>query len=167
MARQKPVFFDWALWFQWIMATTLGWVLGRLLLPNLAIVTIGLAIGVLQWFVLQHRIHDPWRWILFTALGWAVGAIPLFIALPDGMDFVAGVIMGLTTGTAQWLILRREVYWAGWWIALNIVGWSTGMGLLPGFLLTGAMAGAITGIAIELLLRFPKPRETISAGDRL
>jgi predicted branched-subunit amino acid permease len=48
MRRQKPVFFDWALWFEWIMATTLGWVLGRLLFPNLSIVTIGLALGILQ-----------------------------------------------------------------------------------------------------------------------
>ena len=157
MARQKPVFFDWALWFEWIMATTLGWVVGRLLFPNLSIVTIGLALGVLQWFILQRRISQPWRWILATTLGWALGAIILFVALPDGMDFTAGLVMGLTTGIAQWLILRREVYWAGWWIVINVVAWTTGMALLPGFLLTGAMAGAITGFAIELLLRYPKP----------
>jgi hypothetical protein len=147
------------------MATTLGLILGRLLFPNLSIVTIGLALGVLQGFILQHRIRDPWRWILATTLGWAVGAVILLLTLPNGMDFIAGVVMGLTTGTAQWLILRREVNWAGWWIALNIVGWSTGMGLLPGFLLTGVMAGAITGFAIELLLRYPKPKEPISASD--
>jgi len=165
MTRQKPVFFDWALWFEWIMATTLGWVLGRLLFPNLSIVTIGLALGVLQWFILQHRIRQPWRWVLATTLGWSLGAMFLFIAIPNSIEFIAGLVVGLTTGSAQWLVLRREVYWAGWWIIINVVACTTGLALLSGFLLTGAMAGAITGFAMELLLRFPKPGKTNSTGD--
>jgi hypothetical protein len=36
------------------------------------------------------------------------------------------------------------------------------MALLPGFLLTGAMAGVITGFAIELLLRYPKPQQPVA-----
>ncbi|HLE14729.1 MAG TPA: hypothetical protein VI776_08275 [Anaerolineales bacterium] len=36
--------FDWALVFLWMMATTLGWVLGRTLLPNLAIIVTGPAL---------------------------------------------------------------------------------------------------------------------------
>ena len=76
--------------------------------------------------------------------------------MPKDMDFLAGMIIGITTGTAQWLVLRNQVYWAGWWILINIVGWTTGMALLPGLMLTGVMAGVVTGFALALLLRYPK-----------
>lgn len=123
-----------------------GWVLGRFLFINLSIVSIGLALGILQWFILQYRILQPWRWILATMLGWTLEAMILFIAIPNSMGFITGLMIGLTTGSAQWLILHREVYWAGWWITINVVDWTIGMALLPGFLSTGAMAGAIKGL---------------------
>ena len=159
MTASKILSLDWALWFLWIMATTLGWVLGRFLLPNLTFVTIGIGLGLLQWLVLQHRIRKAWRWILATTLGWLVGATFILALLPDGMDFLAGVVTGVILGSAQWLILRNELYWAGWWIAISVVAWSTGMGVLPGVMLTGVIAGAITGIALILLIRFPKSTE--------
>ena len=59
-------------------------------------------------------------------------------------------------GIAGWIVLRRQVHWAGWWIMLSIVGWTTGLALLPGFLSTGATAGALTGIALVFLLGNPK-----------
>jgi hypothetical protein len=157
MSEPKILTIDWALWFLWIMATTLGWVLGRFLLPNLPFVTIGMGLGILQWLVLQHRIRNAWRWIIATTLGWLVGSTLILALLPEGWDFLAGVITGITTGTAQWLILRGELYWAGWWIVISVIAWTTGMALLPGIMLTGVMAGAITGIALILLIRFPKP----------
>ncbi len=156
MSEPKSFSFDWALWFYWIMATTLGWIVGRFLFPNLALVVIGVALGIFQWLVLQHRIRDAWWWIIATTLGWLSGSMLILAVLPEGMDFTAGVIIGVTTGIAQWLILRRELHLAGWWIVISIVGWTTGMALLPGIFLTGVMAGTVTGIAIELLLRYPK-----------
>lgn len=165
MARQVPSPFDWALWFYWIMATTLGWILGRFLLPNLSFVTIGIALGILQWFLLQRRFRNAWRWILATALGWTLGASLILLAIPDGMDFLAGLVTGMTTGTAQWLVLRREVHWAGWWIVINIVAWTAGMALLPGVLLTGVIVGLITATALALLMTSPKPRPGKSAVD--
>ena len=158
MPEQKTLSLDWALWFLWIMATTLGWILGRFLLPNLAFVTVGIGLAVLQWLVLQHRIRKSWRWMVATALGWLLGSTLIQAFLPEGMDFVAGVIIGITTGTAQWLVLRSELDWAGWWIVISVVAWTTGMALLPGVMLTGVMAGAITGLALILLIRFPKPQ---------
>lgn len=142
-----------------------GWVLGRFLFINLSIVSIGLALGILQWFILQYRILQPWRWILATMLGWTLEAMILFIAIPNSMGFITGLMIGLTTGSAQWLILHREVYWAGWWITINVVDWTISMALLPGFLSTGAMAGAIIGFAMELLLHFPRHAETNSTSD--
>jgi len=165
MAKPKILTFDWAFWFQWIMATTIGWLLGRFLLPNLAFIIIGIALGILQWLVLQHRIKHSWHWIVATSLGWGFGATFLLTIAPGMGEFLAGVIMGLTTGAAQWLILRQEVYWGGWWIAISVVGWTTGMALLPGVMLTGVLAGAVTGIAMMLLLASPRPPET--NGERL
>jgi hypothetical protein len=145
------------LWFQWIMATTLGWLLGRFLLPNLSIVTIGLGLGVLQWLVLLHRLRRAWWWIIATALGWMCGMAVGYAVVPGMLDLFAGLLVGAAMGIAQWLILRRELHWAGWWIAISVVGWSTGMTLMPGVLITGVMAGALTGIALVLLMRFPRP----------
>lgn len=161
----KNIELDWAFWFQWIMATTLGWVLGRFLLPNLAFVLIGITLGVLQWFVLQHRIQKAWRWILATVAGWTVGSTLVVFLAADSMEFFAGVILGVTVGTAQWLILRKEFHWHIWWIIINVVAWTTGIALLPGLLSTGAMIGAITGIALGLLLQFPKPAQIEHTGQ--
>ena len=72
------------------------------------------------------------------------------------------MVIGVTTGIGQWLVLRRAVYWSAWWVVINVVGWTTGLTLLPGVILTGVMAGVVSGFALELLLRYPKPhRENV------
>ena len=146
------------------MATTLGWILGRFLLPNLAFVVIGIALGILQWFVLMGRIHKAWRWIIATIVGWITGSTLVLFLAADGTEFLVGVILGSTVGTAQWLVLRKELHWHGWWIIISVVAWTTGLALLPGLLSTGAMIGAITGIALGLLLQFPKPAQVDYSG---
>lgn len=153
MSDKKIKSFDWFFWFKWLMSTTLGWVLGRFLVPNLAFVTIGIAIGVFQWFVLRDIIHNAWRWIIATMIGWLVGSIILMLVIPQSPDFLAGIISGVGVGIAQYIVLRREIYLAGWWIVINIVAWTTGMAYLSGILLTGVVVGVITGFALELLLR--------------
>jgi hypothetical protein len=137
------------------MATSVAWILGRFLLPNLAFWIIGLALGILQWLILQQRVPHAWQWILATTLGWVVGAIPVVFIFPQGFDFLAGVATGLTVGGAQWLVLRRQVHWSGWWIMMNVVAWTTGYALLPGVLLTGIVVAVITATAIALLFRYP------------
>ena len=134
------------------MATSAGWVLGRLLLPNLALVTIGLAMGILQWFILRVHFQKAWQWILATVIGWSLGSMITYALFPDGMDFLVGLVTGICTGVAQWVILRREVQWAGWWIVINVVAWTTGLALLPGVILTGVIVGLITATALALLL---------------
>lgn len=158
MSSGSPHSFDWYFWFQWMMATTSGWVLGRFLFPNLSMVVIGIGIGVLQFFVLQYKIRRAWRWIIASVLGWTLGASIIFLFVQDGNDFLAGLVIGLSLGIAQWFIIRQEVQWHAWWVVISVVAWTTGIGLLPGIFLTGVLAGAITGVAIELLLRFPKDR---------
>lgn len=86
--------------------------------------------------------------------GWLVDSgLDLAVPQPSGTDFVNGVLIGICLGTAQWLILRTEIYGAGWWIVMNIVAWTTALAYLSGIVLNGVMAGLITGTALALLLR--------------
>lgn len=155
MPEHRAFSFDWALWFMWIMATTLGWLVTNFLAVGVAYVAAGFAISLLQGFVLQRRISHVFRWVIAGTIGWAIGWLIVLFAIPDGLEIINGLVVGLAMGIAGWLVLRREVHWAGWWIIMSIVGWSTGLALLPGFLSTGSTAGALTGIALEFLLRNP------------
>jgi len=137
------------------MATTLGWLFGGFI-SGLTIVISGFLVGSFQWLVLLGRISHPWRWIVSTFFGWTIGYLIMFFAIPVEFEMFEGAVIGLTTGIAQWMILRRELHWAGWWIIFSIIGWTTGLTLLPGIMLTGTMAGALTGIALDVLLRHPK-----------
>ena len=155
MPEQKLFSFDWKLWFLWIMATTLGWLVTNFLAIGVSYFAAGFAISLLQGFVLQGRIKNNFRWVVAGTIGWAIGWLIVLFAVPSGLEIINGLVVGLAMGIAGWLVLRHEVHWAGWWIILSIVGWITGLALVPGFLSTGSMAGALTGIALELLLRNP------------
>ena len=157
--------FDWALLFFWMVSTTMGWTLGRMLLPGLWMVAPGLGIGLLQWAVLQPRIHAAWRWALATSIGWAIGGLFTFGAVPSELEFMSGPIIGTTVGIAQWLILWTVLRWSGWWIPISILAWTTGLTLIPGILVSGVLPGLLTGIALEILLRNPKQREVQSQND--
>ena len=142
-----------AFWFQWIMASTLGWLLGNLLFPNLAVVAGGVGVGVLQWPILYRWLPRAWRWPLVTAPAWIGGFVLLLVMVPAAWQpLLSGAFPGLAVGLAQWLLLRREVRWAGWWVLISPIAWITGLTLLPGLLSTGALVGAATGIALYLLL---------------
>jgi hypothetical protein len=157
MHTQRQDGFDWSILFFWLMATTWGWFLGRALLPGIAGAAIGLAVGILQSLVLQSRITGAWRWIPASAVGWGIGWAIALLVIPAPQEFLAGIVIGGTLGLAQWLVLRQAVHWAGWWIVVSVLGWMTGITLVPGVLLSGVMAGLLSGITLELLLRYPKP----------
>jgi hypothetical protein len=150
--------FDWAFFFQWLVATTMGWVLGQVLFPELALIVTGLAIGILQWLVLVQHFSKAWRWLAATVIGWTIAGIVVLVALPIELEFFTGPLFGAGAGIAQWLILRREVCWSGWWIVVSALAWTVGLSVLPGIILTGIMVGVLTGMVLELLLRFPKPQ---------
>jgi hypothetical protein len=166
MSRQSRSAFDSFFWFQWILATALGWLLGSLLLPYISAIAAGVGAGIMQWPVLYHRIPRAWRWPVATAIAWLGGSLLLLAAVPADLQILlAGLILGPIVGLAQWLILRREVYWAGWWIVISTIAWITGLTLVPGILATGALAGALMGLALTLLFRYPKPAEAQPDGS--
>jgi hypothetical protein len=164
---QASPLFDWAFLFYWLMATTSGWFLGWLLLPAIALVTAGVGVGVMQGFALYRRIPKSWRWILATAAGWMAGLVIIIPIVPAGMGLLSGLVTGATMGTAQWLLLRREVHWGGWWIIVSALAWSlalslappSGLDLLPRIVLSGVVPGVMTGLTLELLLQHPKAAE--------
>jgi hypothetical protein len=162
MYKQSRPAFDAAFWLQWIMATTLGWLLGGYLLANLPILPGGIGAGLLQWPILYRRIPQAWRWILATALSWLAGALLLLQAVPAALQpWLAGLVIGPIVGLGQWLILRREVHWAGWWVVISTMAWITGLVLVPGALSTGALSGALSGLALILLFRAPKTEKHV------
>ena len=92
---------DWSTWFQWVLATTLGWLLGWLIVGQLAL---GGAVGIGQWLVLRRLLGQQtvW-WILASTLGWAAG----WALIVSGLIVPPGVT-GLTTVIFLIAIRRRE-----------------------------------------------------------
>jgi hypothetical protein len=164
MHKNETESFDWVLWFLWIMATAWGWVLGWILsgylIAGVALLATGIAIGTLQWLVLKQQMNRSWRWIPATAGGWAAGWAIAYLIIPADLGFVGGLVLGATTGMAQWLVLRREVRWAGWWIIVSALAWTLALGPLSREPVVGVTPGAMTGIVLGLLLRYPFPGET-------
>lgn len=76
---------------------------------------------------------------------------------------VAGAATGAVIGTTQWLVLRRRLPLAPWWIAATAAGMAAGLGLAVALLgidtagnallLRGLVAGAGIGVAQALVLR--------------
>ncbi len=150
---------DWALWFYWIMATTLGWLVGVFLFNGIPLVISGVAVAAFQWSVLYKRLHRAWRWLVFSSLAWIVGYILLILLVPQQMGILGGAFMGAFLGVAQWLILRSELEFAGWWIPISILAWTTGLTLMPGLLTSGALPGALTGLALVILFRYSSSQQ--------
>jgi hypothetical protein len=86
---------------------------------------------------------------------------------------VMGLVAGAVLSFAQWLVLRRNVRRAGWWITANMLAWMVGMPLIFWaidaaqkiqplaltllmmaffLLLTGAIVGAIHGLCLVWLV---------------
>ena len=157
MNDNKHETMDWALWFYWIMATTLGWTFGNLFFNGIPIIMSGAIVAAFQSVVLYKRIQKAWRWAVLSSLGWITGYLLALFFLPTNMGFLSGGIVGGTVGLVQWHILRMEVEWSGWWVIISIMAWTTGLNLMPGFLTSGTLSGALTGLALIVLFRFSVP----------
>ena len=153
MTDTKTETMDWALWFYWIMATTLGWLIGNVFFKGIPVIFSGVLIAVLQWSVLFKRIQKAWRWIVLSSVGW-IGGYILFVIFIPTMNLLVGPVIGGVVGVMQWLVLRKEVDWAGWWIVISILAWTTGLTLMPGSLTSGSLPGALTGLTLVILFRF-------------
>jgi hypothetical protein len=156
----------------------------------------GTVVGTAQWLVLHRQIKSiRWRvWVLATAIGafvaWTLGMIPstfMFAGSDSGgaasthmsdlviyaLAAVMGFVLGAILGVPQWLVLRRHLPRAGWWVLANALAWMVGMVivfvgtnfippegitlnvafvLLLFLLIAGAAVGAIHGLVLVWLL---------------
>lgn len=177
-------------WLGWVAATIGGWVIGYMinavlisafnidvttaaqsnqpevtLVSVLGLLSIGLAVGVLQWLILRRTLSATQSpplslWIPATTLGFALGVW-------FGLAF-----MGLGPGLAQWWIVRRTFAKGTWWPTISAVSWplgylaggavggallsalrSTLLAGLIGTFVTGLIIGALTGAVLLWLLR--------------
>jgi hypothetical protein len=110
----------------------------------------GTVVGTAQWLVLRRPLPRTkwWAWVLATAAGafvaWTLGMLPTTLisvgsetgdsAPPEpsekmvyGLAALMGLAAGTILGTPQWLVLRRHVRQAAWWIGANALAWVPGM----------------------------------------
>jgi hypothetical protein len=65
----------------------------------------------------------------------------------------------------QWLLLRRRLPRAGWWVGANVLGWGL-LGLIIGdsfgqfgLLVLGFLPACVTGVMLALLMNWAHPTE--------
>jgi len=112
--------------------------LGILISSQVVAATLGLTIGFMQLLVLKRQIPISEKsWLLGTTLSVCFSVL-LSGTKPEYSFFWSGPIVGIV----QWLILRRFVEQAGWWILVNtLFGW---------------FGGILSGAVLVLLLKNPK-----------
>lgn len=127
--------------------------------------------GILQFGLLRRYLPRMGWWVLATTGGWLLGLllilIPGWLNLwpPEAFDIdLAFIVLGLSIGMGQWLLLRRRLPQAGWWIGANLVGWvllgqiTTGNSLGQfGLLGLGFLPACSTGVMLALLINQAQP----------
>jgi hypothetical protein len=152
----------------------------------------GVVVGWGQWLVLRRPFPAISRraWVLATAGGafiaWVLGMLPSTLLdfsaaagsvpapeISDALQYLLAAGLGLVAGPvlacAQWLVLRKHVRKAGWWMPANALAWACAMpltfvvagnfppgGITPGFgalmvgaiFLIGGIVGAVHGLAL-------------------
>ena len=134
--------------------------------------------GIAQWLILRRRVRRAGWWVLASTVGSIVGmigSVPVLL-VAFSLIYAVGAIeavvilwgmVGCVVGIAQWLILRRRVFQAGWWVLASTVGgvvaaevaWAIkhAMSRAIGGAMGATVVGAITGFVLILLLRHPAP----------
>ena len=178
----------------WLPVLALRGVAPRGALSLFAYVSLLTSIACAQWLALRRFVGWANIWAAATlgglVLGWGAGLPPMAAFSPTRYEIpgvlLAHTIGGTILGTAQWLVLRRHVPQAGWWIATNALAWPLLAGAalivwqqtwIPGYLV-GAFAGSaemttllrltavyglVTGPALAWLLSSPVREEQMSA----
>jgi len=132
----------------------------------------------MQWLVLRRHIAGSGWWVPASALGFPIALVLADKAMRLAGDFAAapillGVLFGVLSGAMPWLVLRRQLVRAGWWVPAHLLGSLVGGGLgivafhamsLIGFYqfawaaagaTFGAGLGAVTGFILIWLLNQP------------
>ena len=133
---------------------------------------VGLLTGLLQYGLLRHYLPRMGWWVLATTAGWLLGVLLIVISgrhnfwTYESFDIEAAfIVLGLSIGLAQWLLLGRRLPRAGWWIGATVVGWGllslvTGDALDQfGLLAMGFLPACVTAVLLALLMNRAQPVE--------
>ncbi len=136
-------------------------------------VAVGIVTGSLQWAVLQSHLPQAAWWILATIDGFGAGFLMSYAAIRiilytvfarfhyDYLELVkhpAGLLSFITVialaiappGILQWLILRKQVPKAGWWLLAWLLGVTGSLGI---FLMTGLISpGGVVSVTSVVLM---------------
>jgi hypothetical protein len=131
--------------------------------------------GFLHWLILRHWFPRASWWVLASGVGSLLG----FLATGWGLsvaDTQAGTnfarfavptsmaVAGAVVGTLQWVVLRRWVPRAGWWVLASSISWIVAesayleltragdVQLLWGAVVSGTLSGAVTGLTLVRLM---------------
>jgi hypothetical protein len=152
--------------------------------------------AILQWMLLDRVVPGAERWVIATPVAALAVAFPNLILqlmvgeniansnLSVGMKWVIGIplfaliggMTGAVVGIGQWLVLRRSLSRAGWWIGISALGWGLATGALTAFLelktdkrvtdplanwlvplAIGVVCGGVTGRGVLWLLGQARP----------
>lgn len=120
-------------WRSWALATAAGalvaWLLG--MLPSTLLSAAGAAQAATSGAASTPSAAEP--------------SLALQLLLAAGM----GAVLGPVLGVPQWLVLRRFVERAGWWVLANVMAWMAGMPMVflaTGLIQPGFSAPAIAGL---------------------
>jgi len=131
---------------------------------------VGLLTGVFQYELLRRTLASMGWWVLATVGGWLVGVLLIVVSgwlnlwtyESFNMD-LAFIVLGLSIGAGQWLMLRRRLPHAGWWVGANVLGWGL-LGLITGktldqfgLLAMGVLPACVTAVVLALLINQTQP----------
>ena len=120
----------------------------------------GSVIATMQWLVLRRHIAGIVGWIpvgAIAGLGVLTSGLSVFKMKPE----IIMAIWGAAAATLQWLVLRKKVDRAVWWIPVNAISWGLGwliantapVGAGGSFIAGMILVAVITGSAMIKLLR--------------
>jgi hypothetical protein len=152
--------------------------LARLIFPLWA----GLLVGLFQWIILRRYISHCGDWIWNGVAGWALAyAMGLIVIQIFSVSFIGAVagylLFGAIVAIIQWPVLHREIPNVLPWVLASVAGWA--IGALAGqwvlnlivpagepvsqaastlviAVVTGLVAGGITGLALVYIVRQPE-----------
>ena len=162
--------FDLRLWLAWIAATTVGWAVAEFVylvfVDAFAVAVwlrgdagVGVFVAVLQALVLRRRLTQPAWWILASGIGGVLGPLAgvyvnatVYAAYGVHGVYVTTVFLtalgaGILIGALQWLVTRRQVARAAWWVPVSGLGMVAGTSV--GRLATGVVLSIISDIVGE------------------
>ena len=87
--------------------------------------------GLTQWVILRREVKRANGWILLSTVAWAIGWAVVWAVVigwpvewSTNLSFVASIVGGGVVGLGQWVVLRRDVKRAGWWVLATVASWS-------------------------------------------